>query len=199
MKNNTLYLLIGKSASGKTTVANILQDKYGMKQVYSYCTREPRYDGEIGHIFVSENDFDNLGELAAYTFYNGYRYGTTFEQLNECDIYVIDVAGVKTLLDKCKNYERPICIIYFDTTAYNRIQRMQYRGDSDAQIISRLLQDEKEDWYDQLGSIVWHYANNEHIDVELYKIDANKTLSDVVDQVTYYVNKYKEEAYDDCM
>lgn len=191
--NEPLYLFVGKSSSGKTTVASKLEERYGMKQVFSYTTRPPRYDGEIGHIFLTGDEFNELGELAAYTNYNGCRYGTTFEQLNECSLYVVDVAGVKTLLERCRNYHRPIRVIYFDTSIYNRIQRMLNRGDSDTQIISRLLQDEKDDWYDQLNSLVWHYANNEHMGVELYQVDANKNLSDVVSQVVYYMDKYKED------
>ena len=191
--NNPLFLFIGKSSSGKTTVANQMEEEYRMKQVYSYTTRPPRYDGEIGHIFVTNEEFDALGELAAYTVYNGYRYGTTFQQLDECSIYVIDVAGTKTLLEKCKNYNRPICVIYFDTTVYNRIQRMISRGDCDAQIISRLLQDEKDDWYDKLDAIVWHYANNECMNIQLRKVDANKHLSAVVSQTCRHINEYKEK------
>ena len=51
--NKPLYLFVGKSASGKTTTADLLEKRYGHKQVYSYCTRKPRYEGEIGHIFIS--------------------------------------------------------------------------------------------------------------------------------------------------
>ena len=191
--NNPLYLFVGKSSSGKTTIASKLEEKYGYRQVFSYTTRKPRYEGEIGHIFVSEEEFNNLGELAAYTLYHGHRYGTTFEQLNECNLYVIDIPGVKTLLDKCKDYNRKICVIYFDVSVYNRIQRMLNRGDSDTQIVSRLLNDEKDDWYRQLETLVWHYANNEHMDITLHKVDANSMLSDVMSQVVYYMNKCEEE------
>ena len=69
-----LFLFVGKSASGKTTIANMLSNKYGYVQVESYCTRQPRFDGERGHVFVTEEEFNNLVELAAYTFYNGNHY-----------------------------------------------------------------------------------------------------------------------------
>lgn len=191
--NKPLYLFVGRSASGKTTVANLLDDKYGYKQVWSYTTRPPRYDNEPGHIFISEDEFVHLGELAAYTFYNNYHYGTTFDQLNECDLYVIDVPGAKSLLEKCKEYGRPIVIIYFSSTVHTRINRMIDRNDSDMQIIARLLQDEKEDWYNELDSLVWHYAKIEGMDVDLYKVDANKNLSEVMNQVLYFINKNLEE------
>ena len=191
--NKPLFLFVGKSASGKTTIANMLEKQYGYKQVESYTTRPPRFDGEAGHVFVSEEEFKNLGELAAYTYYNKNHYGTTFEQLNESDVYVIDIPGVESLLQKLKDDNRPICVIYFDTSVYNRVNRMIDRGDSDMMIISRLLQDEKEDWHKQLDSLVWKYANIIGKDVQLYSINANSDLNNVLDLVLYYIKRYMED------
>ena len=191
MNNKPIYLFVGRSASGKTTIANILEEKHGYKQVSSYCTRKPRYDGEIGHIFISEEEFDNLGELAAYTKYSGCRYGTTFKQLEECDIYVIDVPGVETLLQK--NIGRPIVIIYFSTTVYTRILRMVDRNDSDSAIIARLLQDEQYDWFDKLDEIVWKHKHLHGTDVCLYKIYANDDIEQVMKRVLFYIKCDEEE------
>lgn len=177
-----LYLFVGKSASGKTTVADLLESKYGLRQVRSFTTRPPRYEGEIGHIFVSEDEFHNLGELAAYTFYNGNHYGTTFEQLNECSVYVIDPKGVETLLSKYIG--RPVVILYFNASAYTRINRMLDRGDSDTQVVGRLLQDEKDDWETWLVDSMLR-LNNE--DVTLHSINADAHLDNVVEQVLKYI------------
>ena len=185
-----LFLFVGRSASGKTTIANILETKYGYKQVESYCTRPPRYEGETGHIFVSEEEFKNLGDLAAYTFYNNNHYGTTFKQLNECDIYVIDIPGVESLLQKLKNDNRPICIFYFDVSVHNRIIRMLNRQDSDSMIISRLLEDEKEDWFKKLDSLVWHYNNIIGKNVDFYSVNANNDTECVIELILYYIKMY---------
>ena len=189
-----LYLFVGKSASGKTTIANILEKNYGHKQVASYTTRPPRYDGEIGHVFITNDEFNNieLENIVAYTEYNGYRYGTTAEQLDNCSIYVVDVPGVETLLQNYKSY-RPISIIYFDTTVFTRINRMIDRGDNDASIISRLLEDEKSDWYNQLDSLVWRYSHIFGKNVELHSINANGNETTVLEMVRYYMNRYQED------
>lgn len=167
----------------------MLAEKHGLAQVESYTTRKQRFDGETGHIFVNEEDFKNLGELAAYTFYNGNHYGTTFEQLDKSDIYVVDIPGVESLLQKLKNNNRPICIVYFDASVYNRINRMIDRGDSDTMVVSRLLQDEKNDWYKQLDTLIWRYTDK---DVRMYNVNANNDLDDVLKLVLYYMEKYME-------
>lgn len=183
---DNLYLFVGKSASGKTSVANFLEKKHGFKQVNSYTTRPPRHEDEIGHVFVNDEQFDNLGELVAYTEYNGFRYGTTAEQLDQCQVYVVDVPGVKTLLEKYKT-NRKIVILYFSTTVYTRINRMINRGDSDMAIISRLLQDEKEDWHDKLNDVIWNHRSFWNHSLFLYDMHADDDLASVVTRAERYM------------
>lgn len=187
-----LYLFVGKSASGKTTIVNLLEENYNYKPVQSYTTRPPRYEGEIGHRFVTKEEFDALGDLVAYTVYNGNYYGATAKQLAEASTYVIDIPGVETLL---KNYitERPIRIIYLNAAVSTRIERMVDRDASDVEIISRLHNDDTpNDWYAQLDKLVWNYKNLENKDIELYRVDANQDLGDVFEEVLYYINKNEE-------
>lgn len=188
--NNALYLFVGKSASGKTTIADLLEQQYGYKQVSSYTTRKPRYDGEIGHVFVSEEEFKNLSTMVAYTFYNNNHYGTTAEQLDQCSIYVVDIPGVETLL-KNYNTKRPIVIIYFDTTVYTRINRMLDRHESDMFIVSRLLQDEKDDWFNQLDHLVWNYNHIIGKNVDLHSVNANGCKNAVLEMVRYYMEGFE--------
>lgn len=188
-----LFLFIGRSASGKTTIANMLSKQCGFKQVESYTTRPPRYDNESGHIFVSEDEFENLGELAAYTYYNSNHYGTTFEQLDKCDIYVIDIPGFESLLKKLTNRDRQICVLYFDATVYNRILRMMDREDSDMMIVSRLLEDEKNDWYKQLDALIWHYKNIVGKNIIWHVINANDDLQRVFKLVERCMRQYMED------
>lgn len=189
-----LYLLIGRSASGKTTIANMLTEKYGYKSVSSYTTRPPRYEGEVGHIFIDDGAFDQLGELAGFVEYNGYRYGTTMQQLDDADIYVIDPIGAEYLLYKYT--DRPICIIYFDASIPTRIHRMIDRGDSDNAIIRRLLQDEEYDWQSKLESMVWKQINLEKKYVEAFRVDANKRQSEVLAHVLQHIKRFNGDDYE---
>ena len=191
--SDILYLFVGKSASGKTTIANLLEERYGLRQVASYTTRPQRYEGEIGHVFISNEEFDQLGKLAAYTEYNGFRYGTTFEVLDKCSIYVIDPPGVETLLKNMDEYERSICMIYFDAAVSTRIERMVDRGASDMEIVSRLHHDDTtDDWYRKLDKLEWHYKNIEHKEIQLHRINANEDIENVLSQVLYCINENNE-------
>ncbi len=176
-----LYLFVGKSGSGKTTVAEWLESEYGYKSVQSYTTRTPRYEGETGHIFISDEEFDKLENLAAYTEYNGYRYCTTSSKLDEYDIYVIDVDGVETLLNCYTNINRKIHIVYFSATVRTRISRMVDRGDSDAQIVSRIYNDEEHNWFYQLEKIV--RSNKHKSRASIIFVNANKSKEEVQQEV----------------
>ncbi len=186
--NNPLLLFVGPSGCGKTTVARELESKYNYKTIQSYTTRSRRYDNEVGHVFILEEEFDDLNNIIAYTEYNGHRYCTTQEQLDESSSYVVDIPGVETLL---KNYhtDRPILIFYLDSTVSNRIDRMIDRGDSDTAIIGRLRNDEEYDWFDKLESVVCKHNYKHRAYVELHRINANKSLKEVVVQILYYIER----------
>lgn len=190
--NDPLFLFVGPSGSGKTTVAEELTKSYGYPTVESYTTRPKRYEGETGHMFITEAEFDELKNIVAYTTYNSFRYCTTKDQLDLVSTYVVDIPGVETLL---QNYQtdRPIVVFYFDSTVTIRIDRMIDRHDSDTAIVGRLHNDEAFDWYSKLDHIVWQYANIEHRDVELYKINANKSKEEVLEMVLYYMHRFMED------
>lgn len=180
---NPLYLFVGKSGSGKTTVANVLERIGGCKQIQSYTTRAKRHESETGHIFITNEEFDNLNNIIAYTEYNGNRYCATKEQIDDATIYVVDVPGVETLLEKYET-DRTIVVVYFQSSIRTRIDRMLDRHDSDMSIVSRIYNDEEFDWESNLSKLVWNYKNNMEKDVAMYTIDANKNLDSVLEQVS---------------
>ena len=185
--NKPLLLLVGPSGCGKTTVANYLEINNGYSSVQSYSTRPKRYDNETGHIFITDKEFNELQHIVAYTEYNGYKYCATEEQIDKANIYIVDVPGVKTLLKKYHNQSRPIYIFYLKSTVKTRIDRMLERDDHDSQILSRLYVDEEYDWFEKLNKIVHNCKFNTNRDVRLHVVDANKKLSDVAEQIMWYI------------
>lgn len=138
-----IILLCGESGSGKTTVANFLEEVYGLKQLQSYTTRPPRTENEQGHIFISEEEFDKIppDDMVAYTKYNGYRYCGTTQQVEESDVYVIDLPGIDYFRRNYKGNKHPL-VIYLSVPAAEREARMKSRGDSAAYASERLEYDD---------------------------------------------------------
>lgn len=96
-----MILVVGRTASGKDTFVEFLENR-GFKAVLSYTTRERR-NAEDRHIFITEEEADNYKNRAAETIINGYQYFTTVDQLDSCDVYVIDPTGLYQLIDKYPN------------------------------------------------------------------------------------------------
>lgn len=143
MKN--IYLIVGPSGSGKTTLAEALERDYGLKSVCSYTTRPKRYPTEEGHFFVSNDQFNDLGELCAYTEYNGFRYGVTSDIIDQSDIYVIDPPGVCYMKEHYKG-SKHIVTIGLEISETVRALRMMKRGDTIPDILRRIEIDA--DWFD---------------------------------------------------
>ena len=138
----TILLLVGESGSGKTTVANKLCRKYGLKQIDSYTTRPPRYAGEGGHTFVTDDEFDQLTDIVGYTNYNGNRYCATAAQVETHDIYVIDPAGVD-FFRTAYHGSKKVVVVELIVDEEKRRERMRMRGDSDHAIEQRIGLDAK--------------------------------------------------------
>lgn len=123
---NNIYLIVGESGSGKSTVCDIIEETYGLKQLVSYTTRPRRYDGEKGHLFVDKATFDKLENKVAYTMFDGYEYCATAQQIDECDLYVIDPDGLFKLKELYHG-DKNIKVIYISTPLPERYERMKKR------------------------------------------------------------------------
>lgn len=57
-----MIALLGESASGKSTIEKELINKYGLKKIVSYTTRQPRVGEEDGvdYHFVTDAEFEEI-------------------------------------------------------------------------------------------------------------------------------------------
>jgi len=145
-KKLPLIILCGKSGSGKSTVAKYLTEKYGLKEIKSYTTREKRYEDEDTHIFVDKNEYEKqkaAGNIIAETYFAGNYYFTTKSQIEENDLVVWDKTGIEEYKELQKTQNVRDCeIFYIDTPKEELIRRMQKRGDSSEMIKQRIEHDE---------------------------------------------------------
>lgn len=131
---------MGESGSGKTTIADILEECYGLRQVKSYTTRQKRYPTEDTHTFISVEQFKKLHNLVAYTYFDGNYYGTTLDQISNNSVYVIDPDGVKYFKAHYAGSKRPI-VVYLTVSMEERMKRMMKRGDSKENAAIRIKHD----------------------------------------------------------
>lgn len=142
-KKDFIILLVGASGSGKTTIADRLSSLFGWTQVSSYTTRPRRTEDEKGHIFVSDDRFDDVvlsSDLVAYTEYGGYRYCATQTQAENANVYVVDVPGVLRFKESYTG-KKKVFVVLLDLPEGIRRGRMQMRHDVPEKIAARLYAD----------------------------------------------------------
>lgn len=138
-----LYLIVGKSGSGKDTLVRELHQRYGYAPLCSYTDRPPRFEGEDTHVFVTTSKFNSmLSQMLAYTQFDGHQYGSTQELVDASDLYIIDPDGIEFMREKYHS-DRPIRVIGISVPHETLIQRMKARGDTDDMIASRLENDDR--------------------------------------------------------
>lgn len=134
----TIICIMGRTCTGKDTLANILTNKCNIPQIVSYTTRPKRDSEEDGreHIFITEQEWQEkykekhlLGKTLAYTEINEYRYFTLIDQLQ-------DFCIPKTLHNDGISYDPFIYVIDYD--GYNKLASM------DINLITIYLKADKE-------------------------------------------------------
>lgn len=167
-----LFCIMGRTCSGKTTLAKTVAASFNMNVLRSYTTR-PKRDGEneysSDHIFISEDEVKLFkGKMAAYTEINGYKYFVTKDMVLESDIYVIDPNGYKMLTEyvKEKGLKIELIPIYIDVDVADQETRYRARGNTREQFWERYkseaeqfskFEEEMNDWWE--GEYVYVIKN----------------------------------------
>lgn len=142
----TLFCILGRTASGKDTLSDEVCKKCRINKLISYTTRPPRNNYENTHIFATKEDFINFaanGQIVASTQIGEYYYWSTFEQLQECDLYIINPEGI----DFIKQINLPdikLVTIYIKAPEEERYKRAYIRcPDVDAFNKRNIAEDEQ--------------------------------------------------------
>jgi guanylate kinase len=151
---------MGRTASGKDTLANKLCERTGLRQIISYTTRERRANEGDTHIFISNEEYkaiEDSNRIAAFTQIGIYKYCCTIDQLYENDIYVIDPVGIQHLRELNLPNLR-LVTIYINTPDDVRKERaLNKRGDDKLTFMKRDL-DERAQFREMLRNADFDYA-----------------------------------------
>ena len=148
-----IIVLVGKTASGKTTVANELCKHHGYKRIITYTTRPMRVNEvqDVDYHFISDEQFNKMVKNNEFTEYKRYNtahgvwsYGSvvTVQQAVSDDCYVIILTpqGLRDLSKKISRY----VAFYLNVNFKTQLERLKKRGDEEQQIIKRLINDAKD-------------------------------------------------------
>jgi len=128
-------LIIGRTASGKDTLADALRRSCGMTFVKSCTTRPRRTPDEDTHVFLTERQAEPLvRDAVAYTKIGDYIYFTTAQQVMETEGYVIDPIGMRML---CTNMpDTPFVIAYVHADDTQRRLHAMRRGNAEREAVA---------------------------------------------------------------
>ena len=148
-----IVVLVGKTASGKTTIANELCKHHGYKRIVTYTTRPMRENEvqDVDYHFISDEQFNEMIKNNEFTEYKRYNtahgvwsYGSvvTSEQefSDDCYVIILTPQGLRDLSRKMSRY----IAFYLNVGFKSQLERLKKRGDEEQQIIKRLKNDAKD-------------------------------------------------------
>ena len=179
-----ILVLVGESASGKSTIEKELVKNHGYQKVISYTTRLPR-QGEIDGIdyhFITDEQFKELesknffGEVGCY---RNWYYGSA---ISDCKmdkmVAVLTPHGLRQIK---KIKELGIASFYINIPRRDRLIKMLQRGDDIDECTRRSLNDQG--MFDGL---------EDEVDYVLHNTGYKETAKVIADGIVKIVNSNKE-------
>ncbi|MBR5604196.1 MAG: guanylate kinase [Bacteroidales bacterium] len=138
-----MIVLVGESASGKSSIERHLVNHHGFNKVVSYTTREPR-QGEVDGVdyhFINTERFLELkkqGFFAETAVYNNWNYGTAKEDCTDDKVAVLTPHGLRQVskLDGIN-----VTSFYINVPRRDRLIKILQRGDNIEEAYRRSLSD----------------------------------------------------------
>ena len=138
-----MIVLVGESASGKSSIEKYLVDNYGYKKIVSYTTRQPR-EGEtngVDYYFITRSQFHRLKEqgfFAETAVYNDWYYGVAKKDCTDDKVAVLTPHGLRQV-SKIKDIN--VMSFYINVPRRDRLIKILQRGDSIEESYRRNLSD----------------------------------------------------------
>lgn len=158
---HVIILLVGKTNSGKSSLAKKLCERMGLSQLISQTTRPKRSEADTDHTFVTMDEYIRAkenGEIAIDTEIAGNYYYATIKQLYNADLYTINPEALNRLLAlDLPNIK--FVTVYISCPDHLREERAIKRGDNKFEFRKRSLA-ERQQFRRFVSEEKWNYAIN---------------------------------------
>lgn len=138
-------ILVGRAASGKDYIRKKFEAQ-GFRYAVSYTTRPPR-EGEIDgvdYIFISQAEAQEMiknDEFYEYVEFNGWIYGTSRDQFDEDDVFIMTPTGLSHVDEDSR---KKSFVIFIDINEEIRRERMANRNMPGDSVDRRIEADRKD-------------------------------------------------------
>lgn len=166
-----MLVIVGESASGKSTLQNLITKEFNHNKIVTYTTR-PIRAGEIdgfSYHYISDEEFlrlDSEGFFVETAEYNGWHYGTPFNECSDSNDVnaVLTPAGLRAL----KRKGIKTVSIYLKVDRRSRLIKILERGDNIEESYRRNLSDVGQ--FDSIEKEVDYVIDNSGYKKDVYEL-----------------------------
>lgn len=145
-----ILILVGESASGKSTLAGLVEKNTNFSRIVTYTTRPPR-NGEkdgVDYHFINYAKFEKMiaeNKFIETAAYREWMYGTAinFDE-NDNKIIVLTPAGARAFRKYAQNHKElglQLFVVYLEVDRRSRLIKLLERGDDIEEAYRRSLSD----------------------------------------------------------
>ena len=176
-----MIVLVGESASGKSSIEKYFVDNYGYNKIVSYTTRPPR-DGEINGVdyhFIDKSQFRRLKEqdfFAETAVYRDWYYGVAKKDCTDDKVAVLTPHGLRQV-SKIKDIN--VTSFYINVPRRDRLIKILQRGD-----------DIEESYRRNLSDVGMFDGIRDEVDYVIHNHGYSKSIEEIAKEILYCLNDF---------
>lgn len=172
---HTIYCVLGRTGSGKSTVTKQAAKQLNMNVLRSYSTRQYLREGETkensDHTLISPDEVEKYrNDMIAYTDRVGYCNFATKQQLLDNDFYIINPTGYYELKLKIKGMNIDLVTIMVTVPFSDLRERAKKRGDFNAWQANYMQESEEFSTFEKSHLIDYFVLNDRSLEESAAKM-----------------------------
>ena len=181
-----IYVITGKTSSGKDSVVKIMVDKYGFNKIPTFTTRNKRKGEKEGitYHYLSKKEFEQKIEDGCFAEWKLYHategdvyYGSSIESYETAKDNSVIILTPDGYRDVVGNVNKPLMLLYIYANNQTIKERLIKRGDNKEEAERRLLHDNED------------FKGVENMVDRIIYNNSKNNIDDVVNTIIKYVEK----------